>query len=119
MKKLWFFAILLTGLMACNKESTNTVNLRIANLSGADLQNIQVNPSGRLENYGDLRVGEVSLYKAFDIVYSYAYIRVNMGDEVYVFQPIDYVGEVPLENGNYTYELSVVDKSLSIRLKED
>ena len=39
-------------------------------------------------------------------------MQVEIEGEIYTLQPIDYVGEIPLENGNYTYEIDANDSLL-------
>ncbi|MGB5379031.1 hypothetical protein, partial [Muriicola sp.] len=48
-----------------------------------------------------------SEYKEFETAYAYAYIQITAGEEVYVLQPIDFVGEEILPIGLYTYELDI------------
>lgn len=43
-------------------------------------------------------------YKVFESAYGYAFIELEIGGKTYTIQPIDYVGETPLEDGNYTYQ---------------
>lgn len=115
MKRLALLVVIFGFFLGCTKES-DTVEIRISNASGADLQNIIVNTGSGNVSYGDLKSGQLSAYKAFETAYSYAFIQVNMADETYTFQPIDYVGEEPLPDGQYTYELTIIDRGLYIKL---
>lgn len=118
MKRFAFLIVFLAVILGCTREGDG-VEIRVGNACGVDLQNIIVNTSSGNVQYGELKAGEVSAYKVFDIAYRYAFIQVNMGDEVYTFQPIDYVGEEPLTEGRYTYELTIIDRNLFIKLKTD
>ncbi|SNR42495.1 hypothetical protein SAMN04488009_1594 [Maribacter sedimenticola] len=89
----------------CSKDdSNNDVNIRLSNVTDMDFENIIVNTT----NYGNLKSNQVSEYKNFNKAYRYAYVELNIGEETYIIQPIDYVGETPLTNGNYTYQLDLV-----------
>ena len=45
------------------------------------------------------------IYQTFDLAYRYAFVELEIDGKTYTLQPIDYVGETPLENGNYTYSI--------------
>ena len=55
----------------------------------------------------DVSSGSFSEYLEYETAYEYAYIQIKSGTESYVLQPIDFVGETPLEIGFYTYVLDV------------
>ena len=51
-------------------------------------------------------------------------MELEIDGNTYTIQPVDYVGETPLENGKYTYQLDANDaterfEKLSLRLIED
>lgn len=66
-----------------------------------------VNFSGQREVYGRLEPSQASEYRSVELAYRYAYIEVHFGGEHGVIQPIDYVGETPLDEGRYTYRLTL------------
>ena len=125
MKQVILLLCVLMGLVACSDEKDyGPVNIRLSNVSDFDFENIVVNPYSEQENYGELASGEISGYREFNKAYSYAFVELTIDGETYTIQPIDYVGETPLAQGNYTYQLDVTDSqgqysTLTITLIED
>ena len=111
MKKIIVF-ILTVGLVSnCSKNDEKAdVNIRVSNVSNFNFENIIVNPgaSNNVE-YGNLDVGMSSDYRNFEKAYSYGFIQLTANGEEYSLIPIDYVGESTLSDGNYTYQLDLVD----------
>lgn len=80
-------------------------NIRVTNVSDYHYCNVVINN----KNYGIVKEGESTCYKPFDEAYRYANVQLYIGDKEFVFQPIDYVGETPLENGQHAYEIDVTN----------
>nr|WP_315153182.1 hypothetical protein [uncultured Flavobacterium sp.] len=109
---------------ASQKENSSELKIRLSNASKLDFQNIKVNTSTGNVNYGNLKAGKKSDYKVFEMAYRYAFIELQIDGKTYTLQPIDYVGEKPLENGNYTFQINANDskdqyQKLSLTLIED
>ena len=54
--------------------------------------------------------------------YGYTYADFMIGTDKFVIQPIDFVGETPLEPGRWSYQITIDDyatRSASIRAKRD
>ena len=98
-----FLSVLMQG---CNKEG---LWIRVENNSTMTYNNVRVNPAGNEINFGDLAPGERSAYKQFEMAYRYAYVKLIIEGKEYILQPIDYVGETPLSDGQYTYIIGVAD----------
>ena len=121
---LLFGALLMSS---CGDETedppVNGVNLRIQNSSGLIFDDIYVGSSGEAQTYDLLLPGQTSDYKPFNILYTYSYMEIAVGEREYVLQPIDYFGETPLPEGNYTYVISVTDPDskfgISLEFRED
>lgn len=47
--------------------------------------------------------------KIFQKAYRYAFVELEIDGETYTLQPIDYVGDSPLKNGLYTYQIDAND----------
>lgn len=90
-------------------DDPSAVYIRLGNVSPYNYQNIRVSTSGEAVNYGDLASGEFSEYKAFEIAYRYGFVELEINGNTYTLQPIDYVGETPLSNGWYTYQVNAND----------
>lgn len=101
---------------------TSSVQIRIQNASSFKFENIIVASGGKTVSYENLLFNRKSTYKTFDIAYSYAFVELQINGKTYTIQPIDYVGETPLDNGNYTYKITVNPnpyQELSLELIKD
>ena len=117
------------GLKKCNEssktpcqEDATRSNIRIKNTSDEDYCNlIVIGADGKTVNYGSVRRGEITCYNFFDEIYSYAFVRLSIGGEEFVMQPIDYVGATQLGAGKFTYSISFDKKykDLSIKMTKD
>lgn len=94
--------------MACEDNAdTNDVKIRIANSSAFDYENVIVNTSTGNVDFGDIDAGMTSEYQTFTKAYRYAFVQIEVNGDTLSLQPIDYVGESPLKNGRYTFQLYV------------
>jgi len=112
MKKILLLLISIATLIGCsNDDSNNTseINIRLSNVSPFDFQNIAVDTSTGITNFENISAQEKTAYKTFQTAYRYAFVQLEINGEIYILQPIDYVGETPLENGNYTYQIDAND----------
>lgn len=96
----------------------------MSNVSPYTFQDIRVSTTGDEVSYGDLDTGEFSDYRSFETAYRYGFVELQINGSTYTLQPIDYVGETPLENGWYTYQIDANDSDeqygrLSLTLIED
>ena len=110
MKQFALLFLIATVFIGCSDRDDNLdgVNIRIKNESSVTFDTVQVGSDEMIhENIGP---EEYSGYLEYETAYSYAYINITVGEENYVFQPIDFVGETPLENGFYTYGLSISEE---------
>jgi len=89
-------------ILACSKEESNEVNFRLSNVSEVKFENATYNDT----NFGDIEPGGITEYRYFENQYSYGSVEITINGEKYGWQPIDYVGESLLEDGNYTFEYS-------------
>ena len=111
MKKL-IILIFTVGIVSnCTNDGMSNVNIRVSNSSELNFENIVVDP-GASENvdFGNLDSGMFSDYKNFEKAYRYGFVELTANGETYSIIPIDYVGESPLRNGNYTYALELVER---------
>ena len=83
------------------------VNIRIKNASELVFDSVQVGEAE--EPITALNPDDYSDYQEFETAYTYAFIQITSGEEIFTLQPIDFVGETPLPLGFYTYELDVTD----------
>jgi hypothetical protein len=125
MKNLLLCLCLLLGCAACQKDGDATpggVAIRVRNASPYVFESVLVNTSGGEHTYGALATGQSTSYESFASAYRYAYVKVMIDGQQVVWQPIDYVGEKKLEEGKYTYVLSIEDlanRRISFQLEKD
>jgi len=107
MKRLAFLVLIAVFFVGCSDRDDNIdgVNIRIKNDSSVTFDVVQVGSEDMLHE--NIRPDEYSGYLEYETAYEYAYVHIKVGEETYVLQPIDFVGETPLENGFYTYKLNI------------
>ena len=107
-----------------NNNSDDSILLRISNTSSFDYKDVIINTTTGNVSFEDIESGDKTAYQSFETAYRYAYVQLEIDGSMYIIQPIDYVGETPLANGKYTYEINANESDeqygkLSITLKED
>lgn len=97
--------------------------LRIENGSAFAISSLEVNTGGGRQIYEDIAPGDVTAYRPFDFIYSYAYLQAVVEGDTLTLQPIDYVGAQAYDSGAYTYLIQIsgttVPSSISIEFRED
>ena len=127
MRKLMVLIISVVMLISCSKDDVHNpsgLKIRLSNVSPYNYQNIVVNTSTGNVNFENLESGQKTDYKVFEKAYRYSFVELQIADKTYTIQPIDYVGETPLETGNYTYQIKANDSEdrytrLSLTLIEE
>lgn len=108
--------------------------IRVHNVASIVMEDVVIafpgayDPTGLVEP-GDAEFGEVSYgtippesvtpYRTILKAYPIAPVRVIIEGEELMIQPDDYVGEVPLGSGQFTYELDFTEGTLHLRLAHD
>lgn len=113
-------AALLIVSVGCDQGGSDpgAVLLRVANESGVEFQSVLLRFPAVEATYGPVAAGETSDYRPLEGAYRYGYIEVEAADETYVLQPVDFVGEEPLDSGLYTNILDIEDGRLRFELVE-
>jgi len=75
--------------------------VRVANGTGLPLQNVSIDDIF----FGDVPVDGVSSYQALKPAYRYAALRLEVAGKKFEMVPEDYVGEMPLGQGIFTYRI--------------
>lgn len=127
MKKAFILLLTICTFLSCtdpDRDNLLGVSIRLLNVSNYDFKNIIVDTSTGERSFEDINAGESSDYQIFQLAYRYAFIELEIDGATYTLQPIDYVGETPLENQLYTYQLDANDSQdqygrLSLTLIED
>ncbi len=104
--------MLLLGLSfsACSDrdDELNAVNIRVRNNSTMNFDEVQVGDAP--EVHLNVAPDAFSDYFEYETAYRTAFIEVTTAGETYILQPIDFVGETPLPDGFYTYELRLTEE---------
>jgi heat shock protein HslJ len=96
------------------------IGVRIRNTSSVDFSDVYaVFPNGKKVHYGPVAAGGTSKYEPVLEAYSYTSLTVKAGGRTYVYQPVDYVGESVLPNGQYSYALNLVGSRIDLTLEHD
>lgn len=96
------------------------VEIRITNASSFPFERVDaVFPDDEV-SFGAINPQGSSAYRRVSTAYRYAYIEVQIDGEELRIQPIDYVGEDPLDPGKYSYVLNVtVEGHLTLEFRKD
>lgn len=107
MKKILILIVLITSLISCSGDDASEYNvqIRLSNVSAYDFEEILVNTASVEVNFDNLKAGDKTVYRTFERAYRYGFIELLIDGETYTIQPIDYVGEKLLKEGNYTYQI--------------
>ena len=113
MKKI-FLVFFIGVLVGCSNDTTtetltqqnSSIQIRIQNASPYKFENVIVNTYNKATNFENLNSNQKSAFKTFEIAYRYAFVELQINGKTYTIQPMDYVGETTLENGNYTYKIT-------------
>jgi len=112
MRLLLILGILIFSLTACDKQSNNIleidgVQIRLVNISNQDFENVQVYDSTAPVVYGNIGAGEITPYKQFELAYNYIHPTLMVNGNELSGGGWCPVGELPLEDGFYTFEVSI------------
>lgn len=102
--------ILVFSIIGCTDRDDNVdaVNIRVRNVSSFTFDEVVVGEADKI--HMNLASDSYSEYLEYETAYSYAFIEIKSGEETFVLQPIDFVGETELPIGFYTYELNVSEQ---------
>lgn len=120
MKRLALLFLMFTVFMGCTDRDDDLigVNIRIKNESGVTFDTVHVGSDEMIHE--NIAPDEYSGYLEYETAYAYAYVNITVGDGNYVLQPIDFVGETPLEIGFYTYGLNLSEEGqVILSFRED
>lgn len=107
--------LLFIFLLSCGIEDgrPNGVFIRVQNNSDVNFTNVIVQ-SGNAENgFGTILARSSSDYKEFEYAFKYAAVWLRSGNQEFSLVPNDYVGQVPLRAGFYTYRIGLSSANLS------
>ena len=95
--------------------SAHASEIRVRNDSKLDFKNVVVGG----KKYGDIKQGGSTDYQTWKTAYRYSSVSLLADSKPMNIQPIDYVGETPLGDGQFTFLLTIKDGRLHIRAEKD
>ncbi len=101
------FAVL-TASCSDRDDDLTSVNIRIKNSSSRIFDRVLVESEEHI--YENVGTDAFSVYQEYESAYRYNYIEITSGEESFVLQPIDFVGEEELPIGLYTYDLNITEE---------
>lgn len=126
MKISGILALLFLFLTSCGIQdgSPNGVFIRVQNNSDVSFKGVTVQSGNSEGIFGDVLARTSSEYKEFDYAFRYGAVWLEAEGKDFSLIPIDYVGEIPLKDGFYTYRIglssaNLTDASLVFELIED
>lgn len=121
MRLLAAFLTLFLVVAGCDSaDDAAGVLLRVENATAVDFTSVSVGFTGEATDYGAVRAGRASEYRAFGTAYTYGALAVRAADgRLYDLVPYDFVGEEPLAPGRYTYRLRVEGGRLLLEFEQD
>ena len=102
----------------------NGVFIRVQNNSDVNFKNVTVQSGNAEGSFGDVLARTSSDYREFEYAFRYGAIWLEAEGQKFALIPIDYVGEIPLRDGFYTYRIglssaNLTDATLVFELIED
>jgi len=82
--------------------STQLVNVQLSNTSDVIFENTTFHGV----SFGDINPGETTEYQELKNVYENSIVSIIINGNAYGWTPTDFVGETPLNKGNYTVEFT-------------
>ena len=100
MKKILSSLVLFLVLISCSENKSNEVvqrpvQLRVTNITDSDFDDVVL----RDQFIGFLASGESADFYEFDMAYRYGYVEAVVDGQKFTIQPVDFVGEFPLNPG--------------------
>lgn len=108
-------ALLLVFLSACGIQdgSPNGVFIRVQNNSDVNFKGVTIQSGNAEGTFGDILARTSSDYKEFEYAFRYGGIWLKAEGLDFSLIPIDYVGEIPLKHGFYTYRVGLSSANLT------
>ena len=100
-----YLLVLLCVAGSCAEPEASSSDIRIHNVSEFDYIDLTVGS----QHFDSLPAGAMSEYRDFGPAYRYNYVRVTVDGSLLTLQPIDYVGEDLLGEGEFTYQIDITD----------
>lgn len=105
---LLFTMAIMTVSCTDRDDEIAAVNIRIKNSSSLVFDRVLVESEEHI--YENVGTDGFSEYQEYESAYRYNYIEITSGEETFVLQPIDFVGEEELPIGLYTYDLNITEE---------
>lgn len=90
-------------------------DIRVRNDSNVDFKDVVVGG----KKYGDIKQGVSTDYQTWKTAYRYSSVMLIADSKPMQLQPIDYLGELELGVGHFTYILNIREGRLDIHAEKD
>ena len=115
---------LILGACGIQDGRPNGVFIRVQNNSDVNFAGVTVQSGNAEGTFGDISSRTTSDYREFDYAFRYGAIWLEAEGKDFSLIPTDYVGEMPLKDGFYTYRIglssaNLADATLTFELLED
>lgn len=115
----WIAFVVLPLLSCSSITGGDSVLVRFRNASNWHITNLTFAPPDPALSVPRLDPGEQSAYMIGDGAYSYGALHLLADGVARSLQPIDFVGEVPLSAGHYTYAITASGDNVILELTKD
>ena len=93
---------------ACgNPFGDEGTRVRLRNASEFELTNVTFAPGSPRLEFARIAPGAVTEYQSVEDAYRYGYLDLLVGGERRRLQPVDYVGESVIGDGDFTYVITI------------
>ena len=102
----------------------NGVFIRVQNNSDVNFKNVSVQSGNAEQTFGEVLSRTESDYREFEYAFRYGAVWLKAEGVALSLVPTDYVGEIPLRDGFYTYRIglssaNLQDAALTFELLKD
>jgi hypothetical protein len=115
MKKFICIFLIIITVLACKKlkfEPEGPTDVRVRNISSMTFDEVVVNTSGGIHNFGSIKPGDSSVYFRFEKAYPKAEVSARINDELYSTGSVDYTYMNYMGQMKITYKIGIENTSL-------
>ncbi|GAA0878075.1 hypothetical protein GCM10009119_10430 [Algoriphagus jejuensis] len=115
MKISGVLTLLFLFLGACGIQDgrPNGVFIRVQNNSDVNYENVVIQTGSVEQAFGDILLRTTSEYREFEYAFRFGAVWLEAEGKDLSLVPNDYVGEMPLKNGFYTYRIGLSSANLT------
>lgn len=115
MKKFLGIFLIIITVIACKKlklEPEGPTDVRVRNISSMTFDEVEVNTSGGIHNFGSIKPGDSSGYYRFEKAYPKAEVSALINDELYSTGNVDFTYMNYMGQMRITYYIGIENTAL-------